>query len=142
VLAVKDREDRVRFEGLHTVMDIERPARSVVVVRISGSDTGELGDRPFRELAADLEAGPLELFIDGRETKGASIEVSGDWAVWLRKHRPRLRRVTMLTGSRFIEVTAEFVRRFAELEDTMRITTDPAAFDAALAAAVQGERAG
>jgi phage regulator Rha-like protein len=39
----------------------------------------------------------------------------------------------MLTGSRFIQVTAEFVRRFSELEGKMRICTEPRVFDRALA---------
>jgi len=42
----------------------------------------------------------------------------------------------MLTGSRFIRLTADFVRRFAELGDAMRIYTDPAAFDGALSNAI------
>ena len=39
----------------------------------------------------------------------------------------------MLTGSRFIQMSAEFVRKFAGLEDAMRLYTDPATFDGALA---------
>jgi phage regulator Rha-like protein len=42
----------------------------------------------------------------------------------------------MLTGSRFIQMTAEFVRRFAALEGIMRICTEPSAFDTALAQAL------
>jgi hypothetical protein len=38
----------------------------------------------------------------------------------------------MLVGSRFLEVTAGFVRRFAELEALMQIYTDPASFDSDL----------
>jgi phage regulator Rha-like protein len=43
----------------------------------------------------------------------------------------------MLTGSRFIQITAEFVRRFASLEGVMRICTEPAIFDFALAEALK-----
>ena len=42
----------------------------------------------------------------------------------------------MLTGSKFVQLTADFVRRFAELGDAMRVYTDGAAFDEALRAAV------
>lgn len=127
----------VRLEGVHCTMDISRRAPGVVVVTIVGADVGELGDAPFRELQSDLQrAEPIRLFIDARESLGASIDVSNDWAVWLRKHRAHLAEVTMLSGSRFIRVTADFVRRFADLEGVMRITTDPAAFDEALAAAI------
>jgi hypothetical protein len=79
---------------------------------------------------------PIRFFIDARDVRGASIEVSGEWAAWLRGHRTHLREINMLTGSRFIEVTADFVRRFAALEGVMRIYTEPAAFDAALAEAL------
>jgi len=72
-------------------------------------------------------------YIHAYET---SIEVSGEWAVWLGKHRVQLREINMLTGSRFVEVTADFVRRFAELEGVMRVYTEAAAFDAALADAL------
>jgi phage regulator Rha-like protein len=41
----------------------------------------------------------------------------------------------MLTGSRFVQLTADFVRRFAELGDAMHVYTDGAAFDEALRAA-------
>jgi hypothetical protein len=82
-------------------------------------------------------SGPIELFIDARDVCGASIEVSGEWAGWLSAHKEVLRSVTMLTGSRFINVTAEFVRRFASLEGVMRVCTEPAVFDWALAEATR-----
>jgi hypothetical protein len=127
-----------RFEGVHCTMEITRPAAGLVVVTISGSDIGEFGDAPFQELEADLaSAQPLEMFVDGRHTRGPSVDVSNDWARWFRRRRSSLGRVTMLTGSRFLQITADFVRRFADLDDIMRITTDPTAFDAELADAIR-----
>jgi hypothetical protein len=38
----------------------------------------------------------------------------------------------MLTRSRFVQLTADFVQRFAELGDRMRILTDPTSFDTAV----------
>ena len=127
-----------RFEGVHCTMEITRPAAGLVVLTITGSDVGEFGDAPFQELEADVAAAqPLELFIDSRASRGASVDVSNDWARWLRRRKAGLARVTMLTGTRFIEITADFVRRFADLDDIMRITTDPVAFDSALADAIR-----
>ncbi len=121
-----------RFEGVHSTLEISRPRDRVVLVTISGTDVGELGDVPFQELAADLaDARPLEVFIDTRDARGASMGVSQEWAAWLRNNRERFVRVTMLPGSRYIQVTADFVRRFADLGDRMCITTDTRAFDAA-----------
>jgi hypothetical protein len=127
----------VRYEGVSAGLAIERPAPSVVVLSLTGWDTGEFGDAPMKEIAKDFAAGkPLELFIDARAVKGASIDVSNDWALWLRANRARFVHISMLTGSPFVQLTAKFVQRFADLGEIMRIYTDPSAFDAALQAAI------
>lgn len=127
------RRPSVRLEGLHCTLTIERPALGVTLVRFRGTDVGEFGDRPFREMDADLRDGePIELFIDAASGKAASVDVSNDWAQWLRSHRKRFRRIHMLTATRFIELSAELVRRFAGLEDRMRLYTNPDDFFAAL----------
>lgn len=122
------------FEGQHSTMVIARPVLHVVVLTITGQDAGEHGDGPLRALEDELRRGPYSLFVDARRTRGASIDVSNVWAQWLRSHRDQLHQIHMLTGSRFIQLTADFVRRFAELGDSMRIYTDGAAFDEALRA--------
>lgn len=125
------------FEGLHSTISIHRPVPHVVVLSISGRDGGEHGTGPQRALEDELRAGPFSLFIDARKTLGASVDVSNIWAQWLRAHRDQLERIHMLTGSKFIQLTADFVRRFAELGDAMLVYTDGAAFDEALRAASQ-----
>jgi hypothetical protein len=123
------------YEGLHSTLVITRPAHHVVVLTIAGRDAGEHGDAPLRALDEELRRGPYSLFVDARATQGASIDVSNVWAQWLRAHRDHLHQIHMLTGSRFVQLTADFVRRFAELGDAMRVYTDGAAFDEALRAA-------
>lgn len=127
-----------RFKTKHCELTIERPAAGVIVLKLSGHDIGELGDAPFRELAADVAPGqrPRELFIDAREGQAASIDVSGAWAEWLRKNQTQLRVIYFLTGSRFIQLSADFVRKFAELGERMRIYTQAEAFDEELQSAV------
>ena len=115
---------------------VERPAAAVVVLRLTGWDTGEFGDAAMKEIAKDFAAGkPLQLFIDARAVKGASVDVSNDWALWLRANRSRFAGVSMLTGAPFVQLTAKFVQRFADLGEMMRIYTDATAFDDALKAA-------
>jgi hypothetical protein len=129
----------LRYEGIHCTLTIQQPAPNVIVLRISGSDVGEFGEAPMKALDGWLTSGsPVQFFIDARDVRGASIEVSGDWAVWLTASRDSLETVTMLTGSRLIQITAEFVRRFAGLQGAMQICTEPAIFDFALAGALQG----
>jgi hypothetical protein len=125
------------LEGLHCTMAIERPAHAVVIVRITGRDVGELGERPFDELARALTScDRMRLFIDARQAQGPSVEVSAQWATWLAEHRDRLDSVTMLTGSRLVRLTADFVRRFAGMGDRMRVLGEALAFDTATALAM------
>ena len=128
----------VRLEGVHVTFVISRPATGIVLVTITGNDTGEHGDAPFRELEKNIGPGraPIELYVDARTTRLASLNVSSDWARWLGANRARFRHVSMLTGSRFIQLTADFVRKFADLGDLMRLYTDPAAFEGALSASI------
>lgn len=127
----------IRFDGRHCQLAIRLFAGGVVVVRISGTDVGEFAEEPLRELSERLAGGEsIDLFIDARDVRGASVDVSGEWARWLRAHKVQLREVSMLTGSRYVQVTADFVRRFSDLEGVMKIYTDDKAFDEALHAAL------
>jgi hypothetical protein len=106
----------IQHEGIHCNLSIYRPAPAVAVVVLSGSDIGEFGHLPMRELKKDLEQSKtIELFIDARAVRGASVEVSAEWALWMRAHRASFQRINMLTGSRYIQITATFVRRFGAL---------------------------
>jgi hypothetical protein len=126
------------FDGIHCRLAIEKAGSGVLILRISGTDTGEFGDAPMLALKGHLNgSGPVHFFIDARDVRGASIDVSGEWAGWLRTNQAHFSAISMLTGSRYVEVTAGFVRRFAALQGIMRIYTDPLAFDTALAEASQ-----
>jgi hypothetical protein len=133
----EQRTDDDRFEGMHCTILVQRRAPGVLVLVIKGIDVGELGDAPFRALEGDMVGDQrFEFFVDARDTRGASVSVSSEWAVWLRRHKHRFRHISMLVGSPFIKLTADFVRRFADLDDLMRIYTDRAAFDGALSNAI------
>jgi hypothetical protein len=124
--------DDVELHGRHTQLRIRRPARGVILLDVVGRDTGELGNAPFHELDRALagEEHP-ELFIDASQAVGPALDVSAAWAQWLGKNRERYTRVSMLTGSAFVTLTVDFVKRFAALGDQMRIYTDAVAFGTA-----------
>lgn len=131
----------MRLEGVHCTMRIDQPAPGVVLLAIEGTDVGDLGAAPFDALEP-LLAGerPVELFVDARAARGATIDVSNEWALWLSRHKQRLLHVSMLTSSRFVQLTADFVRRFADLGEQMRLYADPAVFEGALSNAVGNAR--
>jgi len=132
----------IDYQAVHSSLAIRRPAPGVAVIVLSGSDIGEFGDLPMRELQKDFACfNKIELFIDARAVRAASIEVSAGWALWMRAHRVCFRRINMLTGSRYIQITAAFVRRFAGLADLMNLFNERESFDESLAASVRHFRA-
>lgn len=135
-MATGPRVTEVTFEAPHSVLRVRRPATGIVVLVISGTDIGEHGNEPFVELENDLRSAPFDLFVDARASKGVTIDVSGEWSRWLAKNKGRLRSIHMLTASRFVQLTANFVKNFAELGELMRIYTEAGAFDAELEAAL------
>lgn len=63
----------VTFEGAHGALELKQFSESLILIRLSGSDTGELRDAPMRTLDEWLDqAEAVELFIDVRKVKGAS----------------------------------------------------------------------
>jgi hypothetical protein len=138
---VSSEPQKIRFAGIHCNLFIEFFPPAVIVLRISGTDVGEFGEEPMRALDQWLAApGAFDFFIDAREVRGASIDVSSEWTSWLAAHKELFRAVTLLPGSPFVRITAEFVRRFAGLERIMNVSTDPAVFDAALSKALSVSR--
>ena len=123
----------VSFEGAHCAVLLEQLSPSLFLMRLSGTDTGELRDAPMKTLDEWLaEAQAVEFFIDARKVRGASIDVSSDWAAWFTANRQHFKTITMLTGNKFIQITADFVRRFAGLNGIMWVCTETGVFDLAL----------
>ena len=82
-------------------LSIAEPRAQRLLIVLEGMDVGKLGREPFHELNKRLDAErPLELFFDLRAARGATLEASGSWAVWLRTNRKHLGRVSMLTARR------------------------------------------
>jgi hypothetical protein len=139
-VAGSHRSTEISWEASHSSFKLRRPARGIVTLVISGTDVGEHGDEPFLELENDVRAEPFDLFVDARASRGVAIHVSSEWSLWLAKHKASLRSIHMLTASRFVQLTANFVRNFAELRDIMHVYTIPFAFERALESAVERAR--
>jgi hypothetical protein len=124
-----------KFEAKDCTVTITKVREGCVLVTLEGRDRGELGREPFAELEKSFSAGHgLTLFIDLEAAVGASLDVSGSWAVWLRANRQNLEQVLMLTGSYFVELSAQTVKRFSDLGEKVRLYSDRGAFEAALQA--------
>jgi hypothetical protein len=128
-----------RFETEDCAIEIARLRAGRVLVRLEGRDRGQLGREPFAAIEENFSPGrPLELFIDLQSAVGATLDVSGSWAIWLRANRARLSKVSMLTGSSFILLSAQAVQRFSELGDKAQIYSDRTEFESAYRARAPG----
>lgn len=121
-----------RFETDACRLLIRRLGPTTLRVDIRGHDVGEFGELPHRCLEALMSPYPIDLFVDAREARGASMDVSNAWAAWLGRERRRFAAIHMLPGSQYVAFTAQFVRRFSELEAVMHVHRDAAAFEQAL----------
>jgi hypothetical protein len=139
-MASSQRITEITWESADSTLRLRRVGPGVVLLVITGTDVGQHGSGPFEELASDVRGGGLSLFVDAKQSRGVTIEVSAEWCRWLAQHRSALRSVHMLTGSRFVHITAKLVRNFGELGDLMRIYTDAAVFEEALATELDGSR--
>lgn len=126
-----------RFDGANGNIQLHRPRPGVVIMTMVGIDDGELGRAPFLALEDDLATGPVEIFIDARRGRPDSAAISGQWAMFFHANRARIARVHMLTRPRFPQDSAELVRAFAILEDSMDLVTDVAEFERTLDARIR-----
>jgi hypothetical protein len=125
-----------RFETEECSVLVSRVGEARVLVVLEGKDRGKLGREPFVAIERIFQGNrPLELFFDLSSAGGATLDVSGSWALWLRANRARLSHVSMLTGSPFVRLSAKSVQRFSGLGDRLSLYSDPHAFATALDAA-------
>jgi hypothetical protein len=125
----------VRFESANATLTITRIRRGLVLMKIVGRDVGEFGTRPFDAMKPYLVDGSLDFFVDLRDAVGATLNVSGEWAAWFQAHRSELGSVSILARTKYVQLTVDFVRRYAGVVELMRMYTSDEAFDEALATA-------
>lgn len=121
-------DDRVRF-----VFTRLRPG--VLWVLAMGWDSGELGNATVAELTAEITRFPpdLELFVDATRVVHVSNTARASWTQWFEKQRDRLRRVHVLTASRYMHLAVSMSRH--ESGTSIEIHADAAAFAAAMRSA-------
>lgn len=126
----------VRLTADDAAIVFVRPRPGVLVVTIEGYDKGQFGTAPFDEIHSALRvAAPLELFVDARNTVGATVRVSQDWTSFLSRHRRELRHVHVLVGSKVVELTVAIAQHLSRTGNLIQIYSAPAIFEAQLVSA-------
>src|SRR5687768_5664650 len=82
-------------------MQISSLSPEKILVRITGTDNGELGRIPFDELNARLTSNDMELFVDTSGATGVSNAVTEQWQKWFNTNRKRLKKVHIFATSKF-----------------------------------------
>lgn len=114
----------------------------VVAVLGAGADRGDLGEAPVEELERELARFPLptDVFVDASRVELVGLPAQDVWTGWLRRGRPRLRRMHVLVGSRHVGLSISVARHHSGLMGALRPYRRREDFEAALAAAAgEGE---
>lgn len=119
-----------------------RRAPGVLEIAIEGTDDGQFGTATLDELSIALARDrPLELFVDAASASMPAVEVSRDWSRFFTRHRADLKRVSVLTGSKSVQLTVAIVQHLSQTGRLIQIYTDPEVFEARLEAAATQRRA-
>jgi hypothetical protein len=139
-LIVSETPDDLRLEITDkpaASMVLRRLGPAVVLISATGHDKGHLGENPFLWLERELgRHGSIEVFVDMRAMFNATQTVADRWSEWIQRHRSRLRHMSLLVGSKYVQMTVEVAKLFSRTGELMRVYTDAAAFSDAIAQAL------
>jgi hypothetical protein len=107
-----------------------------LLVTIVGNDIGQFGTAALDEIRLEiLRYGELELLIDAQLAVIVTPEVSQEWTRFFSSNREQLKRVSVLTGSKLINLTVAIAQHLSYTGNLIQIYSDRELFDAALARA-------
>ncbi|HEY0709166.1 MAG TPA: hypothetical protein VGG33_20320 [Polyangia bacterium] len=131
--ASRETEDELRLGDKKASMVLTRIAPAIVLVSATGHDKGQFGDAPFVWLEREMgRHGAIEIFVDMREMFNATLTVADGWSAWIKRHRTRIRRMSLLVSSKYVQMTVEVAKLFSRTGDLMRVYTDAPAFSDAV----------
>lgn len=116
--------------------DYQRLSPGALLVTISGNDRGQFGLMTLDEIRLEiLRQGRLELLVDASAATNVSVEVSRQWTDFFAHTRSQLKRVSVLTGSKLVNLTVGIAQHLSHTGDLIQIYTDRELFNTAMARA-------
>jgi hypothetical protein len=114
----------------------ERLRPGTLLITVSGNDMGQFGTQALDEIRLEmLRHRPVELFVDAQGAGVISVQVSREWTQFFALNREQLLRVSVLVGSRAIELTVAIAQHLSQTGNLIQIYSDRELFDARVAAA-------
>ncbi len=111
-----------------------RLAPGIVLTRIRGADTGNLGFAPLDEIKAEFErfGVPVTWFIDAEETALVRKLVSEQWTAWLSKNSSLLNAIHVFSTDKKLHLTIEVAKHFSKTTRVMNNHRERSQFEKAL----------
>ncbi len=111
----------------------ERQRPGKLIVTVNGTDRGQFGSSTIDEILLAMQReGPIELYVDTRQARSISVDVSDDWTRFFMLNRAMLRRVHVLVVSEFIQLTISIAKHLSGTGDLIRIHSSEQGFKAAM----------
>ena len=129
-------DGRVQMTAGKAEFVFERLKPGVMLVTISGNDKGQFGTATLDEIRLEiLRQRPVELFVDAQDATAVSIEVSREWTHFFSLNREHLKRVSVLVGSKAIELTVAIAQHLSQTGNLIQLYSDPELFRSRVQAA-------
>jgi hypothetical protein len=132
----------VRLRGAHATYLYTRFVPGALLVTHRGRVGGDPGRAEFDEIDAEMDrfGAPLAFCMDTTATEAVADGAVEAWAAWFASRRARLARVEFLARPGLFELLAASAKHFSRTGELIRVHTDAARFDAAIAAIAPGAR--
>ena len=124
----------VQLRSSRCTFTFRRVRPGTLLVTVVGVDDGQFGTATLDEIRVHLlEHRPLELFIDAEAAVAVMVEVSKEWTHFFASNRARLKRVSVLPGTRAVELTVAIAQHLSQTGNLIQIYSDRALFEDRLA---------
>jgi hypothetical protein len=129
-------DGRVRIADARASFTYERLRPGAVLVTALGADMGQFGTASLDEIRLEmLRHRPVELFIDAQGVTMVAVDVSKEWTQFFSLNRDNLRRVSVLVGSKAMELTVAIAQHFSQTGNLIQLYSDRELFEARITAA-------
>lgn len=100
-------------------------------ITIEGVDRGQFGSAALDEISrAIMRDRPIELFIDAAAASMPVVEVSREWTKFFALNQKDLKRVSVLVGSKAVELTVAIAQHLSRTGKLIQIYSDREVFEA------------
>ena len=129
-------DGRLRLAAGKGSFTYERLQPGVLLVTVEGMDMGQFGTAALDEIRLEmLRQRPVELFVDAQAAVAVSVDVSREWTQFFSLNREHLKRVSVLAGSKAIELTIAIAQHLSQTGNLIQIYSDRELFHARVQAA-------